>query len=153
MRSFSPIRSKCWNYSNYQVNSKGRKKRKKEIVNLISSSRDISSGANIAAADLHTTAGTGAITGSPWLMLLTLTFNLWMVWLFSSYIFNLTTMTAKVRSDENMMKQQFIFPPFSPLPFPLSLSIWLPIFMSLSPGTEGHRGVFNYKKNRGVNWT
>ena len=55
------------------------------------------------------TAGGGAIKGPRRLMLLALTFNLWIVWLFSSHIFSPAIMTAKVTSDENMMKQQFIF--------------------------------------------
>lgn len=58
-------------------------------------------------------------------------------------------MTAKVESDENMMKQQFISRPAS------SLSISLTAF--LSPGTEllnsGGPQSFNYKKIRGGNWT
>jgi len=55
-------------------------------------------------------------------MLLTLTFNLWILWLFSSDIFCPSTTTAKVISDENMMKQQFTPPSFFILFVFLSLS-------------------------------
>lgn len=111
----------------------------KSVPYVINLRRNISLGASSTTTDLHTTAGKDAIKGPPCLMLLTLTFNLWIVWLFSSYISSPTIMTVKVISDENMMKQQFIFPPFplSPPPFisvflSSSLSVCLATFMSLS---------------------
>jgi len=60
-------------------------------------------------SDSRTASGKGDIRGTEQLMLPLLTFNLWIWWHLSKDILNPGVMIAKVRTDENMMRRQFIF--------------------------------------------